>query len=329
MDRLRSLQYFIACAEEGSLSGAARRLEVSVPAVAKLVGALERHLGISLFERSAQGLALTAAGEAYLESCTPAVRALDELDDQVRNAGTRPRGTVVLGVQPVAARALLSLLERFRARHPEIQLDLREGTQMVQPDMPGIDLFVSFCWPRNPDMVHRPLLQSRFVVCATPEYWAAHGVPRHPRDLAQHDCVLMRSQTGTLMDVWSFERDGHVENVTVAGSLLASNLHRDIGVALGATGAGVLRILDWSHGAELRERGLQAVLEDWGSREAPPLHLSWRPSSRRLARVRAMIDFLQESAREITPVAPRAGPAPRWAGSRIGRASSIPLAGKS
>ena len=138
----------------------------------------------------------------------------------------------------------------------------------------------------------------------------------------------MRSQTGTLMDVWSFEREGRVEDVTVTGGILASNPHRDSGVALGAAGLGVLRILDWSGGSELREQGLQPALEDWKSREAPPLHLSWRPSSRRLARVRALIDFLQEAVREGSPAAPRAGPVPRWAGSRIGRASSIPEAGR-
>ena len=68
MDKLRAIEYFIAAAEEGSLTRAAQRLEVSVPAVAKLVGRLEKGLGVPLFLRSAQGLTRTPNGERYLES---------------------------------------------------------------------------------------------------------------------------------------------------------------------------------------------------------------------------------------------------------------------
>src|SRR6188508_2504452 len=75
MDRLRSLECFIASADEGSFSAAARRLGVTIPAVAAMVNSLERDLGVTLFERSPQGLALTATGEGYLESCRPAVEA--------------------------------------------------------------------------------------------------------------------------------------------------------------------------------------------------------------------------------------------------------------
>src|SRR6185295_10093264 len=71
MDKLRALRYFIAAAQEGSLSGAARRCEVSPPAVLKLIRALERSLGASLFDRSSQGLALTADGSRFLERCGP------------------------------------------------------------------------------------------------------------------------------------------------------------------------------------------------------------------------------------------------------------------
>lgn len=325
MDRLRSLQYFIACAEEGSLSGAARRLEVSVPAVAKLVGALERRLGIALFERSAHGLALTSAGEAYLESCQPAVAALDELDEQVRTSGTRARGTVAVGVQHAAAEALLTpVLARFHQRHPEIQVDVRDSTQMVGADAPGVDVYLSFSWPRNADMIHRAIFQPRFVVCATAGYWAARGRPQHPGELTGHDCLLMRTQTGTLLDVWSFERGGDVVDVKVSGWLACSNTHRDTALAMGVAGQGVIRILQWLPDESLRAMGLVTVLEDWTSRESPPLHLSWRPSARRLSRVRTFIDFMQEAGREAG--APRPGPytVPRWAGTQMKRASSIP-----
>jgi molybdenum-dependent DNA-binding transcriptional regulator ModE len=116
MDRLRAAQYFIAAAEEKSLSGAARRFEVSVGAVAKLVSALEKSLGTRLVDRTAKGLTLTAAGATYLEACGAAIAQLKDADEQVRSSLGRTPGTVVVGVQNVVARAFLApALARFRA----------------------------------------------------------------------------------------------------------------------------------------------------------------------------------------------------------------------
>ena len=176
MDRLRSLEYFIASAEEGSFSAAARRLGVTIPAIANLVNGLERSLGVVLFERSPQGLKLTATGSTYLDACRPSVAALGDLDEQVRASSSRARGTIVIGIQHVAARELLCpALPRFRARHPEIHLDFRESTQMVDADAPGIDVFLSFAWPRSTNMIHRALGISRFVVCASPAQTGISG----------------------------------------------------------------------------------------------------------------------------------------------------------
>ena len=71
MDRLRSLQYFVETARAGSLSGAARALAVSVPAVTKGLNALEREMGVRLFDRTPRGLTLTGAGASYLDACLP------------------------------------------------------------------------------------------------------------------------------------------------------------------------------------------------------------------------------------------------------------------
>lgn len=90
MDKLRALQYFVAAAEEKSFSGAARRLEVSVPAISKLINTLEKSLGARLFERATNGLSLTADGATYLEACLPALDQISTADDSITNAAMRP-----------------------------------------------------------------------------------------------------------------------------------------------------------------------------------------------------------------------------------------------
>ena len=97
MDKLRALQYFIAAADEGSLSGAARRLDISVPAVSKLITSLEKTLGASLFDRTVQGLTLTSNGEIYLEACQPLLDQLAVADEALRGAAANVRGTLVVG----------------------------------------------------------------------------------------------------------------------------------------------------------------------------------------------------------------------------------------
>jgi LysR family transcriptional regulator for bpeEF and oprC len=327
MDRLRALQYFIASAEEGSFSAAARKLEVTIPAVAKLVSSLERDIGVSLFERSAHGLSLTAAGESYLEACQPSVERLREAHEQIRGSGVRVRGTVVVGVQHFVAHSILApVLPQFHARHPDVTIDLRESTQVTNVDAPGIDIFISLSWPQHPDMIHRGAKISRFVVCASPAYWSAHGVPRHPGELANHTCLLVRTQTGTVMDLWNFEHAGEKVSVAVKGWAVANNVHRDSILRLAEAGEGVVRVLDWASRRELENHSLVPVLTEWALPDAPPVALSYRPSARRTARVRVLIDYLMEVFRDLeranaqTQLVARAPP--HWANVRMGRASA-------
>lgn len=327
MDKLRSLQYFIAAAECGSFSQAARRCEVSIPAVAKLVAALERELGVPLFERSAQGLALTTHGTAYLEQCRPAVDMLGSAEEQLRASVSRPRGVLVIGVQHLIAHTVLAeVLPRFHARYPEIQVDLRDNTQVTgEEDLRSMDVFVSMSWPEMPDMIHRRIGSSRFRVCAAREYWARHGKPKHPSELDGHNCLTIRTLRGALMDLWNFTRGTEKASVVVKGWLMASNTHRDTVIKLAIAGHGVIRVLDFANEADLAEGRLVEALEDWQAADSPPVNLSYWPSGRRTARVRAFLDFMTQAFREIEQ---RRGSAqlyapPRWTASKYGRASAI------
>jgi Transcriptional regulator len=327
MDKLRSLQYFIAAAECGSFSKAARHLEVSIPAVAKLVATLERDLGVPLFERSAQGLALTTHGTLYLEQCRPAVDLLGDAEDRLRASVSRPRGALVIGVQHLIAHTVLAeALPRFQARYPDIQLDLRNNTQVTgEDDLRSIDVFLSMSWPDMPDMIHRRLGTSRFRVCASPEYWARHGMPQHPRDLEHHNCLTIRTQRGAVMDLWNFTRGEEKASVVVKGWLTASNTHRDTVINLVLAGHGVMRVLDFTDEPLFAEGRLMAVLPDWEAGDAPPVSLSYWPSGRRTARVRVFLDFITQLFRGIEE---RRGAShlyarPRWSTSTHGRASAI------
>lgn len=331
MDRLRSLEYFISAAEHGSFSEAARQLGVSVAAVAKLVAALERSLAVPLFERGHGGLALTAAGLAYLDACRPALVELAQADEQARAAASpKPRGTVVVGMPIVLAQeCLVPALPGLRARHPDLQIDLRSVQRPGEPAAAGCDVLVLLGWPNDiGDWIHRSIASVRMVVAASPAYWSRHGMPTHPSELTQHACLALRNSTGTLLDMWHFSSGADSVAVPVRAWLMTDNSQRNVVVGAAVAGLGVARLLDCNvlAGHELASGRLVTALSDWESTEVPGVHLLYPPRVRRVPRVRAFIDFItqvfddlqQRRAQPLVESMP-----PSWVSTRYARASAI------
>ena len=324
MDKLRALEYFVVSAEERSFSRAARRLDVSVPAVAKLIRALERELGAPLFDRTAQGLTLTTGGERYLEACKPLCAQLVAAEELVGEAASRPRGTLVIGAHPELV--MLPWLSRFHERYPDIQLDIRPVTRTTLHEVPA-DAYLVHGWPNQPDMVLRRIAQPRLLTCAAPGYWAAHGVPQRPQDIAQHVCLLYCNDEGTVNDLWQYEREGVKESVTARGWLVSNHRHVTLNAAL--SGEGVVRVSDLMSGELLRSGRLVPVLLDWEMQDAPPFNLLYAANQRRNARVRLFIDFVVDAFRDMEAEYGHAGlrreipERPYWLQQRHRRASAV------
>jgi LysR family transcriptional regulator, regulator for bpeEF and oprC len=326
MDRLRSLQYFIETARAGSLSGAARALVVSVPAVTKGLNLLERDLGVKLFERSPRGLTLTGAGAGYLDACLPALRQLADAEAQLRAARQEVAGRVVVGVHNIVARELLApALPRFHALYPRIELDLRDFDTFSDERAKGADVFLTMGWGEPPDLVHKRVAASAFWVVATPDYLARHGTPGHPTDLQQHQCLLLRNTSGKVMDLWPFRKAQEQVQVAVSGWLTVSNPHRETYIDALLGGLGLARTADWNLTEQVGRGELVRVLADWESTEAPPLCVSHPPGATRLPRVRAVVDFatsLLAQVDEHRGLEVSASPAPVWLRGAHQRASA-------
>lgn len=329
MDKLRALQYFVAAAEEGSLSGAARRCEVSVPSIAKLLGALERELGVRLVDRSTQGLKLTARGEAYLEVCRPLLEQLAQADAAAAAVAPKAERTLVVGAPGLLSRLLLvPALSRFHERFPHVRIDLRSIDHLTVTDAQarGLDVLVALGWPGDVSLVQRRLAQSRLIVCASPAYWERHGMPQRPRDLAAHDCPLVRTPEGTVIDLWRHVRGDEREEVAVRGWLVSES--RDYVLQAVLAGQGVGRFADLSVWPHVQRGELQAVMADWDSSDAPPFSALYRADARRDAAVQGFVAFLEELLREVESQCQRLvgsrpqATRPSWYGRRQGRASA-------
>jgi DNA-binding transcriptional LysR family regulator len=323
VDRVRALQYFFAAAEAGSLASAARKLDVSMPAVLKLINALERDLGTVLFHRSPRGLAITPDGQRYLDRCRPLVEALEQARECV-GSGTSTRGLVVVGIAPYEEHCIAPHLPRFHGRFPDIELDLRPMRRATGVDAQGVDVFVMPAWQEDHGLVRKILGGTVYRVLASPQYWHDHGIPRHPSELCQHECLVYRTAESAL-DVWEFERAGELCSQVVSGWLVSASRDVLLDAALG--GAGVVRARDVTTRGYTEAGLLVPALTDWTARNAPPPAVFFRPRNRRTARIRAFVDFVSdvfqalESDREPR-LAPAQGGRPAWWGTHHARVST-------
>jgi LysR family transcriptional regulator, regulator for bpeEF and oprC len=171
-------------------------------------------------------------------------------------------------------------------------------------------------WVEAEGLVMRRLASMRFLICATPAYWNQHGTPKRPSDLREHNCLLFRNALGSTMDLWEFERGEERESVVVRGQLVAGNAHVYAAHEIALGGVGVCRSGDVDCANALESGRLVQVLSDWQSTFRPPVTLLYRPSVRRVPRVRRFIEFVEELFRGLeasrgTPTVP--GVRPYWA----------------
>jgi DNA-binding transcriptional LysR family regulator len=152
-------------------------------------------------------------------------------------------------------------------------------------------------------------------------------MPQHPSDLERHNCLTLRGNNGTLMDLWHFKRGDERVSVTARGWLLTDTVHSDMVRGVVRAGGGVARLVDWQkhEGHEFASGDLVPALTDWELTEAPPVNLLYPPSVRRIARVRLFIDFVTQMFRDMEQLretrTPASGP-PRWIKGHHMRASS-------
>jgi DNA-binding transcriptional LysR family regulator len=330
VDKLRALRYFLAAAQTGSLSAAARQQGVSLQAVAKLVGALEAQLGATLFQRGNRGLKLTADGVQYAEACAPLLAQLQAADDGLRQARQRPQGTLVVGGTPfLVQHCIVPALPAFHASYPDLALDLRAVLHLDEAAAGDCDLLVLHGWFEAGGWVRRELPVMPQVTAATPAYWQRYGVPRHPRELADHNCLCYRNPYGKLLDLWRYRQAGKkgevIEQVIVRGWLHSN--HRDNLLELARADGGVMRVAHATAQAELASGRLVPALLDWELMDPPPLAIYFRPELRRTLRLRVFADFVASRCTELAQPTPARGQSsfdgrPAWHRGSSRRASS-------
>jgi len=280
---------FLAVVEAGSFAGAARRLGTTTSAVSKRIAQLERRLGARLVHRSSRHMAPTDAGRLFYERCRRLADELADAERAVRGYAEELRGVLrVSAPLTFAQQHVVPLLPAFLAEHPALEVAIAAEDRFVDPIEEGVDLVIRTGRPGDSRLVQRKLAADRRVVCGAPDYFARHGVPRAPAELASHAC--MRHALHAAAGRWVFEGPGGRVAVPVRGRFQVNHTGMIRDAALAGLGVALLPL--FAVADDLRAGRLKAVLEAW--RVPPEVGIyALFPGGRHLPpAVRAFVDHL-------------------------------------
>lgn len=292
MDRYHSMRVFVRIAETGGFAEAARQLRMSPPAVTRAVAALEETIGARLLTRTTRAVKLTEAGARYLEDCRRILVAIEEAEAVAAGSYAVPTGVLTVTSSVLFGQIyIMPILTEFLDRHPQVTGRMVFLDRVVNLIDEGIDVAIRI--GHLPDSSHSAVRVGsvRRVICGSPDYFEAKGLPRHPGELADHRIIAATSAWTSLE--WRFGSGGEIA-VNVKPTLFSNSNEAAIGAA--RSGWGLTRALSYQVGPDLLSGRLQIVLEDF---EQPPLpvhilHLEGRNAS---AKVRAFIDFARDKLR--------------------------------
>ena len=287
MDRFQGITAFVAVARAGGFSAAARELGDPLANVSRRVSSLEAALNVRLFHRSTRRVELTEQGRIFYAACRRLLDDLRDAEESISGEYRTPRGELTV-TAPVGfgQQHLQPICLEFLRAYPDINLRLLLVDRVINLLEEHIDVALRISELPDSSLVARPLGHIRMVVCASPGYLAARGVPRHPAELHESDCIAW-SALGAANSWWF--REDELDRQFPVRVRFATTL-AESAVAAAESSLGFAQVTSYQAGRALAAGRLQRVLADFECRPTP---VSLLYSSSRLVplKLRAFLDF--------------------------------------
>lgn len=199
MDTFQRMRIFVKVANDGGFASAARSLNFSLPAVSRAINQLETHLGSRLLNWTTRYVALTEAGERFLQRCQEILSSLDDAEAEAQSAKAHPTGRLrIHAVSSFGHQLVVPAILKYQHRFPELRVDVTMTGTIPNMLEDGYDASIVLA-PELPSsgLISLRLGTIRGVVCASPRYLAIHGVPGAPEELREHQCLLLSTSDPT------------------------------------------------------------------------------------------------------------------------------------
>jgi len=287
MDKLESIQVFVAVARAGGFSAASRALGLPLATVSRKVGELEESLGVRLFERTTRQVVLTDAAQPYFDACSRLLDDIRDADEMVSGEHQAPKGELTI-TAPVGfgRRHLQPVALDFLRDYPQIDLRLLMVDRLVNLVEEHIDAALRITELPDSTLAARHLGTIKMVVVASPAYLKAVGEPAHPSELPGHQCILWASLGARR--AWLFKVDGQ-ETMFPIGVRLTTTLPESA-VEAAEAGLGLAQVTSYQAADAVRSGSLVPVMRAF---EPAPTPVSLvHPSNRRVPlKLRAFLDY--------------------------------------
>jgi len=289
---LGEMRALVRSVELGSFSAAARELKLTPSTLSKLVTRIERGLGVALVKRTTREIVATPEGELFVARCR---RILDEMEDaqmELSRSRERPRGRLRVHVGPgFGMLQFLPALPRFLERYPEVNVDVVLEDRRVDITRENLDVSITVPRPEHSHLVVRRLFDFERITAAAPSYAKRHGLPRSPEEIiAHHRCVRVAS---SLALPWQFQMPGGIRTIDPQPYVVANNAA--FATRLVFDGAGISQMMEFQVIEGLRDGRLVPVLPQYPCPHKQAMAAVYAHERTRLPRVRALLDFLEET----------------------------------
>lgn len=292
------MAFFALLTRMGSLSAAARELNITTPAVSKRLSQMESRLGVQLLNRTTRRISLTAEGEVYLEHARRILTDIEDMERLISSSIAAPKGLLRVNATLGFGRIHIApLISSFAKKYPDVQVQLQLTVNPPPLTEDAFDVCIRFGEPPDARVIARRIASNRRLICASPGYLTRHGVPKKPSDLAVHNCIGIR-QGDEAYGIWHLSAGQKSETIKVRGALSTND--GEIAVNWALAGHGLLMRAEWDVAKYLQSGRLTTVLDDW---QTPPADIFavYPQRLQTAARVKAFIDWVVQAFSSTSP----------------------------
>ena len=300
MDRLKSLEFFIRLVEKKGIAAAGKDFGMSPATASDRLASLEAHYGAKLINRTTRSISLTDEGKRLLKGARDLVNDSQNLESQIRLGMERISGPIKMSAsQDLGYSLISSMLVEFTKLHPAVQIELLAEDKSLDLVNHSIDLAIRLGSNRDSSLRRRKLGDNRRIVCASPDYLAVHGTPQHPKELAEHNCLVMH--WGHVIDrEWAFKIKGRKASVPVSGNLSS---HSGLQVKKWCLdGHGIAFKSIWDVKQHLQSGALVELFKDYRCTEDSSVQILFPGGGKPSQRVTILIEYLVAAFKQMSDV---------------------------
>lgn len=294
MDQITAMRVFARVVEAGTFARAADQLQMPRPTVTKMVQQLESHLKVKLLQRTTRRVTVTAEGAAYYERTASVLNELEEIESDLTQKRTTPKGSVRVDIGSVVANLIvMPQLPAFYERYPYVHLSLGVSDRPVDLVGEAVDCVIRGGAMTDQSLVARRIAQMAFVTVATPAYLKRHGAPGSPQDLldGRHHLVsYFSARTGRIVPA-HYVRGAERFDISGQGLISVNESTAHLNAAL--TGLGLVQTFGPIVQPHIERGALVEVLAGWAP-PPMPFYVAYPPNRNLSAKLRAFVDWIVE-----------------------------------